>query len=179
MLTWLIRKTYFLGLGRLVHSVAKKLDLMPSSVMTEVTKVSALPYQFAALALNRLQNLDQQLAHRTKLAHIYYNQLKSNKDLRIPVTRDQIRHGTNLRFPVLVNNPSQLIEFLAKRGIYLSDRWYQKPSDSGSLKLSSSYQAGSCPHAEKLSKMMLNLPTHQAVQVDDVLHISQLINQFL
>lgn len=179
LLTWFIRKTHWIGLGRLVHSVAKKLDLMPSSVMTEVDEVSALPGEFATLALTRLQKLDQQLAHRTKLAHIYYNQLKSNKNLKIPVTRDQIRHGTNLRFPVLVKNPSQLVEFLAKKGIYLSDRWYQKPSDSGSLKLSSSYQAGSCPHAEKLTKRMVNLPTHQAVQTDDVLHISQLINQFI
>ena len=71
-----------------------------------------------------------------------------------------------------------LLNFLAKHQIYLFDRWYKKPVDSGSLKFSSNYQSSSCPQAEKLTQTIINLPTHQNISLADAEKIVKLVNDW-
>ncbi|MBD3250485.1 MAG: hypothetical protein GF381_02875 [Candidatus Pacebacteria bacterium] len=177
-LTWLIRKTYWLGLGKLLHRLAVGLGLVASSVKSDSDYYSAMPAKLAPLVLTQLEQLADQLEHRRKLAHVYFNSLKDLGELQLPITRDEISRGANQRFPLLVSDPDKLIQYLAKNGVHLYDRWYRQPVDSGRLQLKSVYQPGSCPEAEKVAAQMVNLPTHQNLSLDQALEVSQLVKQF-
>ena len=59
-----------------------------------------------------------------------------------------------------VENIAEVLVQLKAAGIHLADRWYRSAVDVGTVGYRSQYQTGSCPNAEKLATMCLNLPTH-------------------
>lgn len=177
--TWVVRKTYSIGLGKVLHWFFKKLDLTQTSIKSPHQNYQPLPINLPILLLDAWNQLETQLDHRRQLAYYYFNQIKQNKKIVVPVETGEIKKGTNLRFPVLVQSGKHLqslLNYLAKHQIYLLDRWYKKPVDSGSLRFKSDYQPGSCPEAEKMSQVIINLPTHQNISLADAEKITKLIN---
>jgi len=76
---------------------------------------------------------------------------------------------------VYVENPRNIIEKLQEFGIYIADRWYRKPVDSGSFPYKSSYEPGSCPNAEIIANHCINLPTHQLINLKIAKQIAELV----
>ncbi len=177
-LTWLIRNTYLIGLGKLIHYLAKKSQLLTSPVISQTSQACRLPVYYAQLILHSLNKLDQELNHRQKIAQIYFSSLEGVPGLEILVQPNQIQTGANLRFPVATNRISQLLQFLQTQQIYLTDRWYKAPVDCGSHQCQTSYQAGSCPKAEQLAKKIINLPTHRQIKPAKAQQITKLLKQF-
>ena len=138
--------------------------------------VRKLPGWYCKLALEGLNNLEENLTQRKRIAQIYAKTLNSSilsKQITAAVSQ-----STNIRFPVFVKNRANLIETLRKSGVYVSDIWYDAPISPKRYLKDTSY-IDQCPKAEKLSAQILNLPTHRNVSVEKAQKISKLINQWL
>ncbi len=187
LLTKIVRLTYLLGvgelrLGKFLHKLLKKLKLIWTAMRSPHEQLQSFPAYFAPLALRRLENLDAQLEHRRKIAHFYFNRWQNIQNLlRLPITRQMISYGANLRFPVELNDArakSSLLHYLKKHQIYVADSWYRQVVDSGSIQFKSVYQPGLCANAEKMAKRIINLPTHRLVRLEQAEKICQLIKKW-
>lgn len=171
-LTWLIRSTDLIYVGKAVYKILRLLKILKSPVWTRTNQPQLLPSSLAALAELAWQELPTNLEHRKTIGKIYQTNLKSE----LLLTNSQVEPNY-LRFPILVERPQELIAALKKEKIYLSDRWYRQPVDSGALCYSSHYQSGSCPQAEIASKNIVNLPTHQSIDRKAAARIIEIINR--
>lgn len=175
LLTYIIRLTYPLYLGRILLYFSKLFHIIQSPIKPRFEYITALPSALAALAVRQFEGLDAQLLHRKKLAEIYFKQLSKI----CPVEWELLERGSNVRFPILVQNPDRLLKFLAKKHIYIQDRWYRQPVDSGTLQYFSKYRSGTCPVAESYAAEIVNLPTHQNISKTDAEYIASAVQEFL
>lgn len=177
-LTLKIRFFYNLGVGKFLHWLCLKIKLISTSIKSPHYSYEAYPKKFSRLLLDRWKYLNKQLEHRCKIAIIYFKNLKNIDKVKFLVNQVEIEQGTNLRFPLLLDSKKSLqslTAYLADHGVYVSDRWYRQPVDSGSLDFETDYILGSCPEAERLSKRVINLPTHQNLNSKQAEKISKLI----
>lgn len=175
ILTWLIRKTFGFGIGRVLLKVIQGLSVWHSPVLADCNRPTNMHPAYAALILERLKTRTNELEHRRQIAQIYQAKLKQYSLL----SDDDILMGANQRYSILVDDPKKIIDYMKKYQIFLSDRWYRSPVDSGSLHRSTVYQSGSCPNAENIAKQIVNLPTHINVNAEDALRICQLVDSLM
>lgn len=169
LLTFAIRKTYFLGIGKILHFLFKKFNLL-SMPMPEIDgKFHKLPAWYANLVLYRFSNLDKDLKARRETVSIYKKNIAKSL---------QFNFSGNLRFPILVPNRQSLIKFLRKFGIHVSDIWYDAVISPVRYMEATDY-SGTCSNSEKISTQIINLPTHINVSVGDAKNISNKINIWL
>ena len=165
--TYRIRLSYRLGLGKLYHFLLKHLNLIPNVLNESFYDYYSLPRWYCKMVLYEFSRLNEQLVHRKKIANIYTSKLP-NKVLMFnrEKTKKAVSLSSNLRFPIFMDNRSELIKKLKRHGIYLSDIWYTDV-------------APECPNAVADSKIILNLPTHINVSEQNAKRISYLINQWI
>ena len=170
-LTYKIRFLYHLGLGKLLHFLIKKLNVLSKPMQEGLYDLYSLPDWYCNLALDEFSKLTQQLNHRKEIAKIYAKNL-NKKILQSRIT-NQITLSSNLRFPIFVENlpagrqgRNSLIKHLKSFKIFVSDIWYDDV-------------APQCPNAVEISKKILNLPTHINVTEKDALRITERINVWL
>src|SRR6185436_13594597 len=132
-----------------------------------------LPKWYSSLALSCINNLDDNISHRQKISQIYSSGL--NKKVFINNIESQISNSTCLRFPILVNDRASIIEQLKTHGVHVSDIWYDAPIAPEKYLSKTNYNH-ECPNAEKISKLMLNLPTHINVSLEEAKKIVKIIN---
>lgn len=164
LFTYKIRFLYDFYLGKLLHYVLKNLNLLSKPMQGGLYKFYSLPNWYCNLALMGFRNLSKQLKHRREIAKIYARNL-NKKILNQDITKN-IPLSSNLRFPIFVENRKDLIKFLKKNGIFVSDIWYDSV-------------APECPNAVEISHTILNLPTHINVSKKDALRITEKINEWL
>jgi len=174
VLTKIIRATHSIILGKVLLKLLRQRGWLKSPVWSPLPKAVQLSPNLSYLANRQLETLTEQIAHRRKIARIYTEHL-SEISLQ---SAAEIEQGSNLRFSIKVPDPTSLISCLKQHQIYVADRWYRAPVDSGNLNLPSSYKEGSCSRAEKLTRLVLNLPTHQGVEVEDATRIVGLVNKW-
>lgn len=176
LLTFIIRKTYSVYVGRILHFIFKKINIL-SNPMASLSKgfVHGLSNYFASLALIQFKNLETQLEHRRKISVIYKNNLPD--EMQIKNASANISRGTNLRFPILLKGRKKLVRFLKEYGFYISDIWYDSPVAPKKYLQITDYK-NQCQVSEKISSEILNLPTHINVSQSDALKICQLINKW-
>lgn len=163
-LTYKIRFLYDFGLGKLLHFLIKKLNLLSKPMQEGLYDFYSLPDWYCNLALEEFKTLSQQLNHRKEIAKIYEEKL-DKKILSKNIT-EKISLSSNLRLPIFVENRNNLIKYLKKYKIFISDIWYDDV-------------ARDCPNATEISKKILNLPTHINVTEKDALKISERVNEWL
>ncbi len=168
-LTWCIRNTHAIEIGKILFRGAKLFGFLTSPIESPTKTMTNMPSQYATLALLQLKTLDEQLTHRQLIARTYAQYFPA----------EHLEANVALRFPIGVKHPDSLAQKLAKEKIYLSDRWYREAVDSGSLHLTSRYVAGSCPAAETLAKYIFNLPTHLGISVQDAQRIAVTVKKIL
>ena len=157
----------FNDLGRLILILLQKLNVLSKAVSNKEKKgkipnyfPKKMPNALAILALNQFRKLERFNEYRRKIAQIYDNELKGKFDL--PFSREkEERRITFMRYPVLVENSDKILIEMKKYNIHLDDGWRKSPvvppdTDLKEMK----YVRGSCPEAEKLAEIILNLPTH-------------------
>lgn len=146
-LTYIIRKTYNFGLGKLLHFLLKKTRLLSTPFDGSMNIVlHNLPNWYCGLVLHQFNKLDDIINHRAKISKIYRDKLGGNS-------------GFNLRFPFQVPHRNNLLNFLKSNGVYVSDIWYDSPIAPVRLLKYTSY-SGECVESEEIVKNILNLPTH-------------------
>lgn len=164
LLTFKIRKLYDLGLGKALHYILKNLNLLSKPMQEGLYNFYSLPNWYCNLALIEFRKLKEQINHRREIAKIYAKNL-NKKILQNRIT-NKINLSANLRFPIFVENRGDLIKFLKKQKIFVSDIWYDSVSPE-------------CPNAVEISKKILNLPTHINVTKKDALKIAERVNLWL
>lgn len=174
-LTYIIRNSYSLKVGKLLHFILKKLDLL-SKPMPDIVGFHELPNWYAKLIYHRFKNLDNNLNHRKTIAGIY-SKLINPKILSTKIV-NKISVSSNLRFPIFIENRQNLIKYLAKKRIYVSDIWYEAPIAPKKYLSRTDYN-NQCQNSELASQVILNLPTHKNVSSENAENISNLINQWL
>lgn len=170
--TYIIRKTYKSGVGKLLHLVLKKTRLLSNPMKSDVFK--NISDWHATLAFQEFKKLDDQIEHRQKIARIYKDSIKPVSQFKEAASL--IKYSTCLRFPIKVAARDEFIKYAKSYGLYISDIWYDAPVAPRRFLEKSGYKTGECPNAETVSKIIVNLPTHMQVSEADAHFISQLVN---
>ena len=173
-LTWKIRAAYGLGIGKFVHAAARALHLLSTPFGTDpASSVRTLPGWYCANALRQYKKLEKITSHRREIAETYARLV--DKRLLLPFDP---RHSANLRFPIRAQNRGSLVRFLKKRGVHISDIWYDAPIAPKKYIHRTNYK-GQCPNAERVSETILNLPTHINVSPIQARAIAESVNEWL
>ncbi len=131
-----------------------------------------LPNAFSALAFSQLQRLERFNTHRREIAQIYssglvekYHHLQSKNASEAIFLRYTVRHP----------NAHAILKTARKHDLYLGD-WYISPIAPADTDLTAMrYTLGSCPKAERLSKEVLNLPTHIRITKNDARRVVEFL----
>lgn len=175
--TYIIRTSYQIKIGKLTHFLLKRLNLLANPMGNQIDeKIHQLPNWYANLALLSFRDLENNLKHRRQIAAIYAQNLDP-KVLSKPLL-PQVSNSTNLRFPIFVKAREDLIQYLEKSGLYVSDIWYDAPIAPQKYMKLATYQ-GQCPVSENVSSQILNLPTHRNISIREAKEICERINQWL
>jgi perosamine synthetase len=143
-----------------------------------------LPNALALLALNQFNKLDKFYAHREKLANFYYNLLRGTSfivpDSLSPkiLKENGIKHAF-LRFTVKHIVAHDITWDAWNRQNILIGDWYTSPIAPCDTQLDKmQYVLGSCPKAERLSEVTLNLPTHINIREKELKRIANFLNKY-
>lgn len=175
--TFVIRNTYLIGLGKIIHEILRNLNLLSSPMAnSNALKLNKLSGWYSYLIFGELINLQNNLNHRKQIAKIYINKL--NPKILTDNVKKNFDKATNLRFPILVENRKSLIEYLKNKNIYVSDIWYDSPIAPKKYMKLTDY-VNQCPISEEISESIVNLPTHRNVSVKEADRITKEVNKWL
>lgn len=177
LFTYLIRSTYSITIGKILHSIFRKLNLLSKPIENASTdQQHFLPSWYCSLAKSSLEKLESDIKHRRNIANIYAKNIKEKILSEKVVSR--ISNSTNLRFPIFVKNRESLTNLLKENCIYVSDIWYDAPIAPKKFLRLTNYK-NQCPNAEIISEQIVNLPTHKNVSIQQAEIICQKINEWL
>lgn len=174
--TLLIRKTYPLKVGKVLHRIVKNLNFLSQPMGEMKGKMHILAPWYCQLIKFQFGVLDKNIDHRRKISSVYQKNLPA--DVLISELVGEIDSSSNLRFPIVIDDRIGLINFLKKNGVYVSDIWYDSPIAPKRYLNLANYK-GECPTAEKISDRILNLPTHINVSLQDAERMSGVIKKWL
>ena len=183
--TGLIRDWYWCGLGKAGHWWWKKRGELSNPMSYEgdeggVHLMTGWQAEAAKEMLNNESSWPLVLDGRRAVARVYW--LGLNKRWQVSDLEPwQIEWGSCLRYPILVEpgRRAGLIEFLAKRGIFVGDVWYDSVIAPKKWQAKSSYKKGECPEGERLAGAVLNLPTHRKMSERRAIKVVKLVNEYL
>lgn len=170
--TFLIRKTYPSGFGKILHEILKRLHLL-SNPMGENDELVELPSWYCSLVYQQFKELDKNLDHRRKIARIYAE--KMDQKIVSKQVCENINRASNLRFPIFVSERANLISYLKRYGVFVSDIWYDAPIAPKKYMRLTNYTK-QCPQSESISELIVNLPTHKNISEKQALEIANKIN---
>lgn len=175
--TCFVRNLYSYGLGKFLHYILRKLNLLSKPIETgESISFKNISNWHSKLVNNSFKEFDSVLKHRREIAYIYTSKL--DQKLLFEDYVDNINLSSCLRFPIFVKERNNLINYLKKNGIFISDIWYDAPIAPSRLLVKTDYK-GECPISEKVSKEIINLPTHVNVSKREAEFISKKINKWI
>lgn len=157
LLTYIIRNTYKVALGKVLHLFLKNLNLLSKPIENNSIKFHVLPNWYCFLIKLGFKKLTDNLEHRRRISYIYAQNL--NNDFLSSTIVKHIPNSTNLRFPIFVKDRESLIACLKQKDIFISDIWYDAPVAPRRLLKLTDYK-NQCHKAESISKKIINLPTH-------------------
>lgn len=177
LLTFLIRKTYLLGLGKALHFLLKKFKVLSQPISEgKFINFHKLPNWYCQLVRMQFTSLDKVLKHRRKVASIYAKNIK--QEILSDNVINNLPFSSNIRFPIFVENRREFMEYLKGFGVFVSDIWYDAPISPARLLKLTDY-SGQCPISESVSERIVNLPTHINISLKDAENISDKINKWL
>ncbi len=166
LLNRIILSLYNIKIGRILMALFLNLNIL-SKAVTKKEGMGILPEYFpkkmpsslSYLAINQLKKLENYNNHRREIAQ-YYNHLFLKGEIN--------DNSIYLKYPVFVDNPSEIINKLRKYNIYINDGWSGSPIVPSSTDLNKfCYKMGSCPNSEEVSKKIILLPTHINISKKD------------
>jgi perosamine synthetase len=190
LMSWLILPTYRI-FGKYLFVLFQELNILSKAVSLKEKKgerpkyfPKRLPGALAILALNQLKKINRFNAYRKEMAGFYYKELKGT-NFELPPQQEQIF----LRFAVKHPRAHEIIKKAWENNILIGD-WYTTPIAPDYNKLEKikygknlspfleniDYKLGSCPRAEKLAKITLNLPTHINISEKEAQEIIKFLN---
>ena len=118
----------------------------------------------AEIALRQLARLDENLAHRRRVAAEYEAALTPMGFIP-PVVADDAEPAW-VRYPVRVADREAAIRALKPHMV--PGTWFTSVQEEAVRPTINGYEAGTCPRAETAARELVNLPTHPRVSAKDV-----------
>lgn len=176
---------YSLFIGKIILILAKKLNVINKIIYKQEKTGEQVKFYPAKLA-NALANIlcyqideiDQLNSHRQTISEIYSQEI-SNQKINLPWKNSQIdfKNCACLRYPILLKNPNQLLNYAKKQGVILGD-WYNAPIAPADIDSKKTGYLNDCPKAELLAGQSVNLPTDRQISPRDAQKIVKIINSF-
>lgn len=167
-------KLYRLGIGKIMHWWARKYKWFdePLTVMEKkgvpLKMYQGISDEISSLICRQWDKIDKFINKRKEIARRYATNLSLNYDDRC----------SYLRYSIEVNDADGLRRFAARKNVFLGD-WYDQVIAPKSVDPKMfEYLAGSCPHAEAKSKVIVNLPTYPRMTNGEVDRVISLINEW-
>lgn len=177
----LILPIYNLGLGKLLLVGLQKARLLSLAVYEQEKSCQqpsvfpgTLPPALAQLAVNQLDKLERFNQHRRRVAKYYFSKL-STTNLGLP---PNVNGACWLRFPVTLDDASELIKYAKRQGISLGD-WYRGVVMPVKDLAKAGYKIGSCLNAERLARMVVNLPTYPTLSMKQAQKVVAVVKEWL
>lgn len=176
------KKLYSLVIGKILLKVASSLGIINKIIYRPEKKgrqvdfyPTQMPNVLAVILKEQLGELDTLNAHRRDIAKMYDTKLR-NHHIRTPQTDSETVY---LRYPVLVDNPQDLLSYAKRKGIILGN-WYSRVVAPVDMDMSQMhYTEGSCPNAELLSSQSVNLPTNRNITKKKAEYIIDTLNAYV
>lgn len=177
----------FIDLGKIFLVVLQWLHLLSKAVSWQEKQgqrpdyfPKALPNALALMAQNQFDKLETFNAHRQKIAGYYYQELAGTQfglPEGNPLT--SLRASIFLRFAVTHPKAREILyQAWHKENILLGD-WYTSVIAPDDTKLDNmKYSKGSCPNAERLGNITINLPTHINISLEDAKRIVNFLKKW-
>lgn len=174
----LILPLYNIYLGKIILFVLQKLSLLSKPIYKEEVrgeKPTIFPKRFpnalAYLLLNQLSKLGEYNSRRKQIADYYYKVLTGKADIKLLPKVD----GTiYLRFNILTKKSADLLSAALENKIILGN-WYRNIIDPAQVEFERVYyKKGSCPEAERIASLSINLPTYPRLSQSDLEKIVKL-----
>jgi len=109
--------------------------------------------------LRQLENIEQNIAHRIKMAEFYDQLFQQRGWLTRTYNRTTVQ-PVMVRYPVRINQKQEALAEAAKAGVELGS-WFECPLHPVETPLAAyGYEMGMCPEAEKAGNEVVNLPLH-------------------
>ncbi|HCO94571.1 MAG TPA: hypothetical protein DIU00_11585 [Phycisphaerales bacterium] len=109
--------------------------------------------------IRQLGKIEQNIAHRRKMAQLY-DELLAAKDFKPSNDSRDSAEPVLVRYPVRIAEKDEALTQAAKAGVELGS-WFECPLHPIETPLASyDYKLGMCPEAEKASREVVNLPLH-------------------
>lgn len=132
----------------------------------------------AKIGLSQLENIDNNLNHRHKIAR-RYRDLLTRLNYEIPENNDKFFNPSYVRYWFLTERKEEFKEQFRGRGIELGE-WFNSPLHPKKDNLEALfYERGSCPVAEYITEHNLNLPTHPKINQGDIDRIGAVMNELV
>jgi len=168
LMNWLVLPTYSI-LGKYLLVLFQWLRILSKAVHWREKRgkkpgyfPKRLPDALAALALNQFKKIERFNSHRKEIAKFYREKLRGTS-FELPLDSEQIY----LRFSIKHPRAHNIIKKAWGNNILIGD-WYTTPIAPHDTKLDKmGYKVGTCPKAEKLVQITLNLPTHINTSKED------------
>lgn len=177
LLTWTIRNTYDLGVGRILHWWAKKKNwLSQPMIYQKEGGFQELPRWQRQQLLGRMAVARAERENRQKKVRLYLDHL-SKSNLFWRPTEAEIERSAALRLPVRVARGQReaVLRELEKAGYHLRDFWYDAPIGPRKYLRQKGYEIdfSDLKRANEVCETVINLPTHQEITVDDIEQICE------
>jgi perosamine synthetase len=176
----------FPALGKVCLIFLQKIRILSKAVSSKEKKgkfpkgyPKKFPDALAFLALNQFHKLERFNFHRREMAKIYEENLKECAALLFPFAKNkEQREIVFMRYPVLVKDSENVLKEFRKNKILLNDGWRKVPVvPPGNDIKTMGYVPGSCPKAEEVASMILNLPTHINLTKEKAKEIADLLKK--
>lgn len=168
--------------GKIFLEAIKRLGLISKAVYPSERHgeraedvLGKMPNALALLALNQLKKLKKFNEHRRKIAAIY-DKTFAALELPIELPRSPTKsESIYLRYAIQTDKAGEIIKRGRKNNILLDD-WYNPViAPPGVLNSKVFYDPRSCPNAERISKLVVNLPTNINTSEQDAEKVVELI----
>jgi perosamine synthetase len=167
----------------LFRHLTKKGMVVGSSSTSEFEPVKAddffkgISKMQARSGIRQLDRIEENIAHRWKMAQLY-DELLAAKGFKISKDSRDWVEPVMVRYPVRIKEKDKALAQAAKAGIELGS-WFESPLHPIETPLVSyDYELGMCPEAEKAASETVNLPLHQRANKKTVKRSVEFITSF-
>jgi dTDP-4-amino-4,6-dideoxygalactose transaminase len=168
----------------LFRALVQRNVVVGSSKFDEYKAAPAEPDFFKAMSaiqaksgLRQLKKVEQNIAHRKKLAW-FYDRLLAEKGWPARQYDESVMDPVMVRYPVRIAEKEKALSEAAKAGIELGD-WFNSVLHQIETSLEAyDYEVGTCPQAEKAAREVVNLPLHPRTNEKTAIRTVEFITQF-
>lgn len=165
LLNCLVRKTYHVYVGKILHVLITKLRLETRSSDGGIHRHYTLPNWQAARIHSLLQKLPQDLQRRRDIFALY----------ELHFAKNLLAHDCLVRACLVVPDQKSAWQTLRKNGYELDDTWYDTPVGPARKFREVKFPENSCPVAVQRSRQIINLPLHKNISKKQAVQLARFV----